>query len=168
MLSIEDDWVLAVLKIYPHHLEAIRTHAESSYPNECCGLLLGLAGDEKIVAEVIPTQNSWDAQAAQAFAAIAGSDKLGTSKRDRYAIAPLDMLKAQREGRDRSFDIIGIYHSHPDHPAVPSEFDRACAWSVYSYIIVSVQQGKAGDLCNWSLDDAHQFQPEEMITVEIT
>jgi proteasome lid subunit RPN8/RPN11 len=75
------------------------------------------------------------------------------------------MLKAQKQARDRNLDIIGIYHSHPDHPAVPSEFDRAIAWQQYSYIIVSVQQGKACDLKNWSLDDDHQFQPEEMLTV---
>jgi proteasome lid subunit RPN8/RPN11 len=84
------------------------------------------------------------------------------------------MLKAQKDARDseallrsadRNLDIIGIYHSHPDHPAVPSEFDRAIAWSQYSYIIVSVQQGKACDLKSWSLDDDHQFQPEEILTL---
>ncbi|MFE1745830.1 Mov34/MPN/PAD-1 family protein [Coleofasciculus sp. H7-2] len=164
---------MAVLKLRPQHLQAIRTHAESTYPEECCGLLLGkLAEDGKTVVEVMPTENSWDAQAVEAFPEIEGSAKLGSDKRDRYAIAPEDMLKVQKQGRESAspsqLDIIGIYHSHPDHPAIPSEFDRACAWSVYSYIIVSVQQGKAGDLRNWSLDDAHQFQPEEMIIVEIT
>ncbi|MBD2740046.1 M67 family metallopeptidase [Coleofasciculus sp. FACHB-1120] len=164
--------ILAVLKLHPHHLQAIRIHAESTYPEECCGLLLGkLAEDGKTVVEVMPTQNIWNAEAVEAFQEIEGSAKLGSDKRDRYAIAPEDMLKAQKQARGASpspLDIIGIYHSHPDHPAIPSEFDRACAWSVYSYIIVSVQQSKAGDLRNWSLDDAHQFQPEEMITVEIT
>ena len=161
--------ILAVLKLHPHHLQAIRTHAESTYPEECCGLLLGkLAEDGKTVVEVMPTENSWNAEAVEAFQEIEGSAKLGSDKRDRYAIAPQEMLTAQKLGRDRQLDIIGIYHSHPDHPAIPSEFDRACAWSVYSYIIVSVQQGKACDLRNWSLDDAHQFQPEEMIIVETT
>jgi proteasome lid subunit RPN8/RPN11 len=161
--------ILAVLKLHPHHLQAIRTHAESIYPEECCGLLLGqLAEDDKNVVEVMATENSWNAEAVEAFQEIEGSAKLGSDKRDRYAIAPQEMLTAQKLGRDRQLDIIGIYHSHPDHPAIPSEFDRACAWSVYSYIIVSIQQGKACDLRNWSLDDAHQFQPEEMIIVETT
>lgn len=73
------------------------------------------------------------------------------------------MLKVQKEARDRQLDIIGIYHSHPDHPAIPSEFDRLCGWQAYSYIIVSVLQGKARDVLSWSLDDNHQFQPEEIV-----
>jgi proteasome lid subunit RPN8/RPN11 len=75
------------------------------------------------------------------------------------------MLKAQKDARDRNLDIIGIYHSHPDHPAVPSEFDRAIAWQRYSYVIVSVQQGKTCDLQSWSLDDNCQFQSEEILTL---
>jgi proteasome lid subunit RPN8/RPN11 len=75
------------------------------------------------------------------------------------------MLQAQKDARDRHLDIVGIFHSHPDHPAVPSEFDRAIAWQRYSYIIVSVQQGQACDLKSWSLDDDQQFQPEAIITL---
>jgi proteasome lid subunit RPN8/RPN11 len=75
-------------------------------------------------------------------------------------------LRVQKQARDRELDIIGIYHSHPDHPAIPSEFDRAIAWHHYSYIIISVQQGIASDLRSWTLDPHHQFQPEDMITVE--
>jgi proteasome lid subunit RPN8/RPN11 len=157
---------LAVLKLHSHHLQAIQSHAESTYPEECCGLLLGeLRGDEKTLIDVLPTENSWDAEAAEAFQAVKGSEQLDSTKRSRFSIAPAVMLKAQKQARDRNLDIIGIYHSHPDHPAVPSEFDRAIAWQQYSYIIVSVQQGKACDLKNWSLDDDHQFQPEEMLTV---
>jgi proteasome lid subunit RPN8/RPN11 len=78
------------------------------------------------------------------------------------------MLKAQKDARDRNLDIVGIFHSHPDHPAVPSEFDRAIAWQQYSYIIVSVQNGLARDLKSWSLDDDDQFQHEEILIVELT
>jgi proteasome lid subunit RPN8/RPN11 len=74
------------------------------------------------------------------------------------------MFEVQKEVRSRNLDIIGIFHSHPDNPARPSEFDRAIAWQSYSYIIVSVQQGKACDLKSWILDDDHQFQPEEIVT----
>jgi proteasome lid subunit RPN8/RPN11 len=155
---------VATLKLLSYHLQAIQAHAERTYPEECCGLLLGeLRGDTKILVDVLPTENSWDAQAAT-FQAIEGSVQLESSKRRRFSIAPTVMLKAQKDARDRNLNIIGIYHSHPDHPAIPSEFDRAIAWQQYSYIIVSVQEGKAIDLKSWSLDDEHQFQPEEIFT----
>jgi proteasome lid subunit RPN8/RPN11 len=155
-----------VLKLYSHHLQAIQNHAERIYPEECCGLLLGQRrGDVKTLIEVLPTENSWDDEAADAFQAIEGSAQLESSKRSRFSIAPVVMLKAQKDARNRRLDIIGIFHSHPDHPAVASEFDRAIAWQQYSYIIVSVQQGKACDLKSWSLDDNHQFQPEEILIV---
>jgi proteasome lid subunit RPN8/RPN11 len=157
---------MMVLKLYSHHLQAIQNHAERIYPEECCGLLLGQRrGDVKTLIEVLPTENSWDDEAADAFQAIEGSAQLESSKRSRFSIAPVVMLKAQKDARDRRLDIIGIFHSHPDHPAVPSEFDRAIAWQQYSYIIVSVQQGKACDLKSWSLDDNHQFQPEDILSV---
>jgi proteasome lid subunit RPN8/RPN11 len=155
-----------LLKLHSHHLQAIQTHAENTYPEECCGLLLGQRrGEVKILIEVLPTQNSWNDDAADAFQCIDSSVQRSSSKANRFSIAPIVMLKAQKDARDRNLDIIGIYHSHPDHPAVPSEFDRAIAWQQYSYIIVSVLQRKACDLKSWSLDDDHQFQPEETLTV---
>src|SRR4028118_1980966 len=142
----------------------MQTHAESTYPEECCGLLLGLLrGDVKTLVEVLPTQNSWGDDGVDDFQAIESSAQRKSSKRNRFSIAPKVMLQAQKDARDRNLDIIGIFHSHPDHPAVPSEFDRAIAWQQYSYIIISVQQGKACDLKSWSLNDEHQFQPEEIL-----
>ncbi len=91
--------------------------------------------------------------------------ELATTKKRRYVIAAATLLQVQRAARVRHLDIIGIYHSHPDNCATPSEFDRLCAWHQYSYIIVSVQQGKAGDLLCWSLDRDNRFQPEEILTV---
>ena len=88
------------------------------------------------------------------------------SKRNRFSIAPQVMLQMQKAARKRHLDVIGIYHSHPDNPAVPSEFDRAIAWSSYSYIIVSVEQGQATDLKSWTLDEDHQFQPEEILIID--
>ena len=155
---------MTVLKLYSHHLQFIQSHAESTYPEECCGLLLGqLNGDAKTLIEVLPTENSWDAEASEAFQAIDSSAKLESTRRHRFMIAPTVMLKAQKDARDRNLNIIGIYHSHPDHPAVPSQFDQAIAWQQYSYIIVSVDQGKVRDLKSWCLDDDHQFQPEEIL-----
>jgi proteasome lid subunit RPN8/RPN11 len=153
-----------ILKLAVEHLRSICAHAESTYPQECCGLLLGkLSQDSKTLVEVVATENTWSAEAVESFQEIDATLDSGTNRNSHYTIAPEVILKAQREARDRQLDIIGIYHSHPDHPAVPSEFDRLCAWQPYSYIIVSVQQGKAGELQSWGLDDDHQFQPEEIV-----
>lgn len=155
-----------MLKVESNHLQAIQTHAESTYPEECCGLLLGhLSGDVKTLIEVLPTENSWGEEEDEAFQFIESSAHRTSSKRNRFSIAPKVMLQAQKNARDRNLDIIGIFHSHIDHPAVPSEFDRAIAWQQYSYIIVSVQQGLACDLKSWNLNDDHQFQPEEILSV---
>jgi len=157
-----------ILKVSNNHLWSIRAHAESTYPEECCGLLLGkLTQDSKTLLEVMATENAWSTEASETFPAI-DAIELDSTQHSHYTIAPEVMLSAQREARDRQLDIIGIYHSHPDHPAIPSEFDRVYAWYQYSYIIVSVQQGKAGVLKSWSLDDDHQFQPEEIITINLT
>lgn len=151
-----------ILKLLSEHLQTICTHAERTYPEECCGLLLGQMTEGKTVVEVWQTENAWSAETADEYP----DSEMERSRRRRYAIAPLAMLKAQREARDRHLNIIGIYHSHPDHPAIPSECDRLAAWQQYSYVIVSVPQGKAGELRSWVLDDAHQFQSEKIITVD--
>ncbi|MEH2362651.1 M67 family metallopeptidase [Nostoc sp.] len=146
-----------MIRLRQEHLQTIRTHAESTYPDECCGIILGyLANECKTVVEVMPTENVWNTEAAAEFP----GDRTTESKSRQYAIAPEIMLKTQKEARDRSLNIIGIFHSHPDHPAIPSECDRLYGWQGYSYIIVSVQNGKAGELRSWSLDDHHQFQSE--------
>jgi proteasome lid subunit RPN8/RPN11 len=145
-------------------LESLRDRAEQTYPEECCGLLLGRAkAEEKILVEVVPTENSWDADAAESFADISETGARAASKHRSFAIAPSVMLQVQQQARDRDLNIVGIFHSHPDSPAIPSEFDRAIAWSEYSYLIVSVLQGRAGEILSWMLDDRHQFQPEPII-----
>lgn len=154
---------MAVVVLPLDCLQAIFKQAESTYPQECCGLLLGnVKGDTKTVVEVRPTENAWDEETMKAFQAIEPGAKLGESKRGNYAIAPTDLLSAQKEARDRHLTIIGIYHSHPDCAAIPSEFDRQVAWCEYSYIIVSVCTGKATDVTSWHLDDNREFQREEI------
>ncbi|MCP6761039.1 MAG: M67 family metallopeptidase [Fischerella sp. CENA71] len=146
-----------MIKLTSQNLQTIYNHAETTYPEECCGIIFGHRGnDGKTVVEIMPTENAWSAEAALDFP----GDEIVYGKKCRYAIAPQVMLQAQKAARTRSIDIIGIYHSHPDHSAIPSEFDRQCAWQEYSYIIVSVQNGKAGEINSWCLDDHHQFQPE--------
>lgn len=150
-----------MIKISPEHLQMICNHAERTYPEECCGIMLGKIEDgEKTVVEVWETLNVWEEEKWAEFPASGGE----RSKNSTFAIAPLEIIKAQKVARDRQLQIVGFYHSHPDHPAIPSEMDRAIAWAVYSYIIVSVPKGKANELRSWCLDDAHQFQEEEILT----
>ena len=144
------------LKLSSDQLQAIQFHADRAYPNECCGLLLGhMETADTVVVTVRPVENSWSEEVADL------ADRALTPAR-RYWIAPEEMLAAMREARDRHLGVIGIYHSHPDYPAVPSECDRALAWPHYSYVIVSVQQGKSEDCRSWVLDDRHQFQPQPL------
>ncbi|MGG6293497.1 Mov34/MPN/PAD-1 family protein [Leptolyngbya sp. AN02str] len=159
-----------VLALSSQALQQVRHHAEQTYPEECCGLLLGTLqrfsspqeDATRTVYELWQAPNTWDAAHSQSSdgtpAPHPSSSNLDNTRR--YWIAPQQLLAAQRHARDRQLNIIGVYHSHPDHPAIPSECDRSFAWPDYSYIIVSVQQGSAQDLLCWSLDDQHQFQPE--------
>lgn len=153
-----------VLKVSSHHLAAICQHGESTYPNECCGLLLGrLSEGSKTLVEVRATQNVWNAEAAQLFVA---EGVRATNQLSNYTISPQTMLEVQKEIRDRALQIIGIYHSHPNHPAIASECDRLYAWENYSYMIVSVIQGKAQEILCWELDSDRTFAAEEIAIVD--
>jgi proteasome lid subunit RPN8/RPN11 len=155
---------MSILTISSEQIQAISNHAEQTYPQECCGLLMGEINEnnDKIIVDIIPTENAWNSETAKTFKEVETTDIPVTSER-RFTISAQQMIQAQKQARERNLIIIGIYHSHPDHPAIPSEFDRVCAWSDYSYIIVSVENGKTTDLQNWSLDQHHQFQPEPLI-----
>jgi proteasome lid subunit RPN8/RPN11 len=117
-----------MLKIGKSEFDEIRQHGEETYPHECCGVLLGrMDGDERVVVSVAQARNTRT-----------------DSPHNRYDIDPKDQIRIQREGRERGEDIIGYYHSHPDHPARWSPTDLAKAhWPGYSYVITSVEQGKA-------------------------
>ncbi|MBF2029355.1 MAG: M67 family metallopeptidase [Oscillatoriales cyanobacterium C42_A2020_001] len=144
------------------HLQAMRSHAEQAYPNECCGLMLGRLGQQpmKHVVAVRAVENAWDENTPHELQTRDLDDGLSCSKSHRYWVNPQEMLTVMREARNCGLEIIGIYHSHPDQAAVPSECDRRLAWQHYSYVIISVQQGTAQDLQSWHLNEAHQFQPE--------
>jgi proteasome lid subunit RPN8/RPN11 len=132
--------------ILPEILEKqIRDHGARDYPHECCGAMLGLDhGADREVRALFPLINRRD-----------------DSPRNRFAITPEDFRQAERAATDNGVDMLGWYHSHPDHPARPSEFDREHAWPWYSYVIVSVAAGKPEDLTSWRLeDDRSKFQPE--------
>lgn len=142
-------------------LQTIQAHAERTYPDECCGLLLGQReADSKILIEIRSLENAWTPDVAAELATPT------LTKSRRYWIAPEAMLAAMRDARTRDLNIIGIYHSHPDHPAVPSECDRQLAWQQYSYLIVSVEQGHAKRCQSWVLDDDDRFQSELLLVQE--
>jgi len=118
-----------MLKLRRADYDALRHHGEETYPFECCGILLGHVDDDgtRIVTS----------------AARAGNTRTD-SPQNRYNIDPRDQIRIQREGRERGEDVIGYYHSHPDHPARWSPTDLADAhWPGISYVITSVEKGKA-------------------------
>lgn len=136
-------------------LQQIKNHAESTYPEECCGLLLGqMTPEGSILMEVRETENSWTDEIGKELFTQTGD------KQDRFFIAPKVLFQVQKEVRDRNCSIIGVYHSHPDHLAIPSKMDQDIAWSEYSYLIVALDNGKATDMNCWKLDQEHQFQSE--------
>ncbi len=132
------------------HLEQIRKHAESSYPYECCGLLLGrIESGVKLLLEVLPIANSREEEA----------------RHNRYLISSEERFRAERAARKRGIGVIGCYHSHPNAVARPSEFDREHApFPVESFVIVSVQDAISQELTSWVLsDDRTAFHPEEIV-----
>ena len=152
-----------VLKLQTEHLAAIRDHAAADYPAECCGILLGQAdGESKEVAETLPLPNlRRDQERAQEFVPL--RDPGRESELNRYLIDPRQQLEAEKQARARGLAAIGYYHSHPDHPARPSEYDREHAWPWYSYVIVSVAAGRAQEVQSWVLaDDRSRFEPERL------
>ena len=153
-----------MIRLDPKNLQIIKTQSENSYPLECCGIMLGYRVEaEKNVVEVMPTENIWGSESSDNF----GGNDSQYGKSRRYAIAPKAMLQAERKAREMKLEIIGIYHSHPDYPATPSEFDREFAWQEYSYVIVSTLYGKADCINSWCLDDNRQFLQETILATEV-
>lgn len=147
--------------ISEENLEIIGQQGIKNYPYECCGLLLGVINNlEKKVIKVIPTNNDWENQ-KYLFPANYTKD-LKRDIRDSFAINPLTFLKVQKEARNDNLNIIGIYHSHPDHSANPSNFDEAIASSVYSYVIVSVEKGEVKEMLSWVLNEENKFIKEKI------
>jgi proteasome lid subunit RPN8/RPN11 len=142
-------------------LKIIYAHAESVYPEECCGILLGQPDElGRAVVEVILTTNTWEKPALTNAVNI--DTKIERTKHSRYTIDPKDIFLAQKRGREIDLDIIGFLHSHPDNPAIPSTCDRDQAWEIYSYPIVSVIKGKVSNIQSWVLDDTGIFQSEQI------
>ncbi len=154
-----------IILLTSDHVQSILCHAEQTYPQECCGLLLGIhqsvdGAETNVVQDVYPTPNVWEDSLSKVEQS---DDSIATAHR-RYRIAPTAMLQAQQQARAKALDVIGIYHSHPNAPAIPSEWDRAWAWPQYSYVIVSLKDGVAKDLKSWSLNADQDFLAEKVIS----
>jgi proteasome lid subunit RPN8/RPN11 len=132
------------------HLFEMGQHGERDYPHECCGLLIGtMSKDQKIktVLETYPISNAREEEA----------------RHHRSLILPEEYMRGERYAFSKGLDVVGNYHSHPDHVAVPSKYDLDHAWPTWSYIIVSVRQGSAVDLRSWEMQsDRLQFDEEEI------
>jgi proteasome lid subunit RPN8/RPN11 len=144
-----------MLKLSHADYQALRLHGEETYPHECCGVLLGRFGDDgtRVVTSTARCGNTRT-----------------DSAHNRYNIDPKELVRIQREGRERGEDIVGFYHSHPDHPAQWSKTDFAEAhWYGCSYVITSVEKGKAAITNSFELsgtDEADKQLQNEKVEVE--
>ena len=125
--------------------DAIRTHGRETYPHECCGALLGAEGH---VIATVPLPNTTE-----------------EGPRRRFLVRPGDYQQAEQAAMAASHELLGFYHSHPDHPARPSQYDLDHAWPSFSYVIVSVMAGEPGDLRSWTLKEDRSAFDEESLTV---
>ncbi len=136
------------IKLSPAALSNMLNHLETEYPNEGCGFLFGSDSNVRNVILVQPVKN----------------EKTENRKR-RFEINPLDYMKAEKYALDNDISLLGIYHSHPDHPARPSEHDLKQAVPFFSYIIVSVEKEKAKKITSWRLNESEIFENEEVTNI---
>ena len=144
-----------MIKLSDRLIAEIGRHAEAAYPHECCGLLVGRiegGGRTRSVFETYPVENVFEEG----------------ERHHRMSIEPLEYARAERLYAKRGLGVVGNYHSHPDHPAVPSQYDleHLAPWPTMSYVVVSVREGKAADLRSWELEaDRSRFDEEEVAQV---
>jgi proteasome lid subunit RPN8/RPN11 len=148
------------LAISTELVDKIRAHGVETYPHECCGALLGRESGFAGAGEVKqPTR-----EVLGLFALVNRRDD---SPRNRFSVTPEDVILADKTARQQGLDVIGWYHSHPDHPARPSQYDQDHAWPWYSYVIVSVHGGVAKDMTSWRLkDDRSEYVEEKIATLK--
>ncbi len=142
-----------MLLLLPHHiLQQIHTHGEHAYPEEGAGFLLGLQEEQqRLVTHIVLTANSRE----------------DAARRNRYLVTPQAYLQAEETADRQGVSVIGVFHSHPDHPNHPSEFDREWAQPFFSYLITSVQQGRAVASRSWRLvEDRSHFEEETIQILE--
>jgi proteasome lid subunit RPN8/RPN11 len=142
-----------MISLNGEQISEIEKHGEREYPFECCGLLIGNFAEDgkKTVAEIFPIENARETEA----------------RHNRSLITPRDLMRGERYAREKKLEVVGNYHSHPDHPARPSQFDLDHALPVWSYVIVAVEKGKAVDLRSWEMQaDRSKFNEEELVIIK--
>ena len=141
---------MTIIQISPDLLDKIYAHGEAAYPDEGAGLLLGeVDGDVRTVKDILGLNNARETEA----------------RHNRYLITPQELLLGEQEAIQRGLDILGVFHSHPDHPNRPSEFDREWAMPWYSYVITSIDGGRAHESRSWQLSEDRSGFAEQTIQV---
>lgn len=138
--------------IEPGSLAEIKTHALAIFPDECCGFLFGSEEDTGVrtISTIREVNNSKNGD-----------------KRRRFEIDARDYMQAERFAVENGLLLLGIYHSHPNHPAIPSEHDRIAAQPYFSYIIVSVMNDQIDHIRSWRLNDSSQFEEENFSSAHL-
>ena len=148
-ISLElQDLVINMLEIASEVLKKIHVHGEKAYPEEGAGFLLGkVDGEWRQVTAILELTNARE----------------DAARHNRYLLTPQDYLRGEQEAERLALDVLGVFHSHPDHPSLPSEFDRQWAMPWFSYVITSVQAGRAAASRSWRLmEDRSQFVEERI------
>lgn len=147
-----------ILGISTELAQQIREHGAETYPHECCGALLGI---DEAFANGSSSPKEENRITRNVFSLFPLVNRRDDSPRNRFMVTAEDVRAAELAAQRQGLDVIGWYHSHPDHPARPSEYDRDHAWPWYSYIIVSVDRGRSEEMTSWRLhDDRQEFLSE--------
>jgi len=128
-------------------IDSIKRHALEAFPEECCGFMFGSDDLERVITQTKAANNI-----------------VNGNRERRFEVDPLDYMNAEKYADASELDLIGIYHSHPNHPAIPSEHDRKLAVRYFSYVIVSLNRNEVVDMRSWLLDDSEKFIEEEFKT----
>lgn len=149
MSAIAEGIIHASTLVLPAALvQRIREEGQAAYPDECCGVMIGRdQGDRRLVERLEPVPNVWNE----------------AERRRRFEIDPRDLMRIDKAAGEAGQIVIGFYHSHPDHPARPSETDRERGWPFYSYVIVSIAQRKAEDMTCWVLSEQTELFERQLI-----
>jgi proteasome lid subunit RPN8/RPN11 len=141
----------AAIVLSPAIVAQIESEGVAAYPNECCGILIARDGtDGRVVERIVPMKNTFDPN----------------EQYHRFTIDPMALARADEDAAKEGKAVIGFYHSHPDHPAQPSEYDRTHVppWEFYSHIIVAIAKGKPGAMTCWRMDEqTEQFKAQEIV-----
>ncbi len=139
-----------MIRITNDSVRRIEEHGERNYPEECCGIMLGINNEvTPIVEAVVELEN-----------------EQGENRRRRFFVTPAQYIRAERLAKERKMELLGFYHSHPDHPAIPSAYDTEHALPWFTYIIVSVMHGEPKNMTAWVLSETRERFEERSLSVE--